>query len=82
VTQYLRLWEFVLVQNRLSGINLKYWVTEKLSGKVIQIWPFENRNFLRYILKRPLKNANFCSSSRKAIILTTGIQLSISRIKI
>ncbi len=28
--------------------------------------------FYLHIL-RPLKNANFCSSSRKAIILTTGI---------
>ena len=27
---------------------------------------------MQYLKRRPLKNANFCSSSRKAIILTTG----------
>jgi len=34
------------------------------------------------VTKRPLQNVQFCSSSRKAKILTTGIYLDISRIKI
>jgi hypothetical protein len=41
------------------------------------------RDFLnnKYSL-RPLKNVQFCSRSRKAKILTTGIHFSIPRIKI
>ena len=32
-------------------------------------------------MMRPLKNANFCSSSRKAKILTTGIHLVFRGLK-
>jgi hypothetical protein len=32
------------------------------------------------VVKRPLKNGNFCSSSRNAKILITGILWNISRI--
>ena len=35
----------------------------------------------RKITMRPLKNVNFCLSSRKAIILTTGIHLVFRGLK-
>jgi hypothetical protein len=37
---------------------------------------------LENVLLKPLENVQFCSISRKAKILTAGIHISISRIKI